>query len=286
MVKIDEIRNSRVPGKYIPEIYHLDKEARTLLTLLNPDASDHDRYGCAQTLKGYGCSLERTVEIIKSLNKWKNFNESMTVTHLRKVYGYKERSNITAPKQDHSNFGAIGAPCSYSFQLCEDFMKAKKTEPIFFMSDGNNNFPVYSEQDFVMKAAADRYLEMGFHPVPKSDKGKYPSIKWREYSDRKPTFIEMSQWDFSNGVCLVASRETCFLDIDKRGMDNLDIKKRIIELCKTCHYETTPSGGIHIYGKGDLKSVKKFAGEIEIIGYGGLIVAAPTKGYVSLGAFL
>ena len=109
---------------------------------------------------------------------------------------------------------------------------------------------------------------MGFHVLPKSPKGKYPSIPWRKYGDVKPTEQELLGWNWQHGLCIVVTKQYCFLDIDEPT-----------NIVYPGHWERTPRGGAHLFGLGNLKT-KRIDGKGEIKGYGSLIVSAPTPGYV------
>jgi len=197
-----------------------------------------------------GYSESEIRSIIHSENRWRNYVNEQTAIQVHSVTTRRPRAGHTG-----------GTPPNKKNELTVyDLTGIFKKNAMPF-----GKLSVPSD----MKQAALFYYSIGITPLPKHAAKKHPSIIWMPYQTRKPTYKEISFWDWSNGICLLASDEYCFLDIDGTGHEG-DFEN--------WHSELTPRGGLHVFGKGNLQSMNiDDVGEIK--GKGTLIVAYPTPGY-------
>jgi hypothetical protein len=252
-MRIREITQPVYDGKYLPNTTSKE-ELHLLQILLNKKASKNDRLFLVGRLKFIGYSVEQTKEVIRNLNAWEGYNDDITgrwITFVYKIQGRNQKANI-----DCNPILPVSPLITWE-ELRQIFFS--KTLPIAKMNVPNDPFN-----------AALYYHNMGFHTLPKSDKGKYPLISWRKYGDVKPTLSEIKKWDFTYGVCIITTKHYCFLDIDEPGKVEYQ-----------GHLEQTPRGGHHLYALGEVPN-KKATGKGEIKGYGSLIVAYPSAGYKAI----
>ncbi|WP_197533613.1 bifunctional DNA primase/polymerase [Symmachiella dynata] len=93
---------------------------------------------------------------------------------------------------------------------------------------------------------AEKYLERGFCPIPLRYRGKEPAIRWREYTQRKPTVDELREL-FGNGarnignICGLVSG-VAVLDVD----DKEKARELYRQLPKTPAMVETGKG-VHFY---------------------------------------
>ena len=240
-------------GRYLEKVTKLEDEIKSMSVLLNPKAGNGERFGLVSTLTFYDYSFDEIIDIVFSNAKWEKMDKQRTIIEARKVYDKKRRIM--------SGELGIHTPTNSQNKLTlsvEDLITLfwSEARPVPKMT-------IASDPSF----AAWMYHKNGYHVVPKDAKGKFPSIKWKEYMDRKPTDEEIEAWDWSHGLCLVATKDLCFLDIDFPYEQNWK-----------GHYERTPRGGVHVFGRGNAIN-RKINGIGEIKGHNTLIVAYPTVGY-------
>jgi len=245
-MRIRDISEPVYDGKYLSHVT-ISEELRLLSIVLNKKASKDERIFLVGRLKSFGYTKEDTFGVIRKFNMWEGYNDTITERWI--TFVYKLRGTIS----DKGSHNPPATSLSWE-ELKQSFFS--KTLPISKLSVPSDPF-----------SAALYYHNMGFHVLPKSDKGKYPLIPWRKYGDVAPTMQELKEWDFSYGVCIIATKKYCFLDID--------IPEKI---AYSGHAEHTPRGGIHLYAIGEAKS-KAISGKGEIKGHGSLIVAYPSEGY-------
>lgn len=142
--------------------------------------------------------------------------------------------------------------------------------------------------------AAKKYLKLGFSFFPvklwwDEKEGKFqktPTVKWKEYQERKPTLEEIEEWfgkgSTHNGIGIVTG------SISKLHVVDVDsnIDKNVDELSlKSSRVATTPfKGGKHYYYKIDqvqrldITTPVKIGGrEVDARGDGGFVVAPPSS---------
>ena len=79
--------------------------------------------------------------------------------------------------------------------------------------------------------AAQRYLELGFHPIACLPKEKKTWVEWKKYQTEAPTLKEMSCWWGNRSdanVALVFGRGTFAVDMDGEGSEELLTAKGIV----------------------------------------------------------
>lgn len=225
------------------------EEHRLLDILYAEKATRGQRLFFVGRLKFFGYGEMEIMDVIRKLNAWENYDDTKTSVWVAWMFGRKG--------------------------MHQPYVKVKQDKKIVTVDDLVHEFmshvtlipPMHVPED--VSLAARFYSDHGFHVVPKSSEGKHPSIPWRPYADRKPSPFELSKWDWSNGLCLLATHERVFLDIDVPG--HVDVQG---------HVEHTPRGGMHVFGHGRV-GTQIVPGVGEIKGYGSLIVSAPSMGYVS-----
>jgi len=141
------------------------------------------------------------------------------------------------------------------------------------------------------------YLESGLSVLPAVREKKCPVGKWKNWSERLPTRVEVEAW-FANrhdAICIVAgsvSGNLECLDFDNKGELFEAWKTRVDrEVYARLVVEQSPSGGYHVLYRSQEPvggNAKLAMGErngirmtlIETRGEGGLFLCAPTEGYV------
>jgi len=247
-IKIEKEYNSL----FIP---HLTREIEyTLLGILyNPNPTKPQRLYLFGWLNTAVETKAERVAIIEKYNNWQGYDKSKTLGWVnwfarnKSSGGKKDASSITKP------FSVPAAKYTIS-QLMHYFR--------------SNVAPVSQYVPKTNIEAVYEYTRNGHTCIPKSPQGKYPSIPWKQYQNKAPTQTEILSWDFSPGICLLANNQYSFLDIDEAGYE---------EYFKGWHTEKTPRGGVHVFGRGTMKSITISGAEIK--GIGGLIISAPTPGY-------
>lgn len=226
------------------------KRQELLDVLHKPHPSHNQRLWLVGFLRYVGYSESEIRGIIHSENRWRNYVKQQTAVQVHSVTTRRPRAGHrggTPPKMKNE---------LTIYDLIEIFKK--NTRPFGKLSVPSD-----------IKDAALFYHSLGITPLPKHAVKKRPSIIWMQYQTRTPTFREITSWDWSNGICLLASDQYCFLDIDSGGHESA---------FDNWHLELTPRGGLHVFGKGNLQSLNiDDVGEIK--GKGTLIVAYPTPGY-------
>lgn len=225
------------------------RKRQELLDVLHRSHPTHNqRLWLVGFLQYAGYSESEIRSIIHSENMWRNYVKPIAAIQIHSVVA-RRRHRGTG-----ESYGRLF--CLTAEGLIDEFLK--NTDPVKRLDVPWNT-----------REAAVYYYEKGFTPVPKHRTEKRPSIRWEIYQDLRPTLANIMTWDWSNGICLVANDELSFLDIDKSGYSMLFCNR---------HYETTPRGGTHVFGKGKIRNYDE-EGIGELKGKGRLIVAYPTPGY-------
>ena len=231
----------------LEKIYSPGKRNDLEKILLDPKARHNQRQYFVGFLKYAGYTEKEICDIIHHINKWTDYDFSYThyqVHHIfiGKASTFRESSQCVAQRATTLN--------DIIMSFLKDMSPVKLTVPSNF-SD-----------------AVAYYSYMGFTVLPKAKGEKRPAIAWKEYTEKKPTSKDLMGWDFSNGICLLANEYYSFLDIDAPGYESV---------FQNWHKEKTPRGGLHVFGKGKIRSVNVDGGELK--GIGSLIVSYPTEGY-------
>jgi len=227
------------------KIYSEKHKEKCFSILHNRTAKHFQRIWLVGFLKWITYSDHEICNIIHNHNRWSDYDKIITTKMVHSIHPSKK-----SYKHDKNHL-------SSSDMLLHFLLN---TGPIL-------PFPVNPE----CKLAAHQYFNMGFIPLPKDLAHKKPSILWKEFLNFPPTAKQIDAWDFSHGICLLAGNGINFLDIDEK-IDHSTFKDR--------HYEITPRGGTHIFGRGDLPTKNEPTSEIK--GIGSLIVCYPTHGYTIL----
>lgn len=127
---------------------------------------------------------------------------------------------------------------------------------------------------------AAQYVKNGFSVIPIMSGDKRPLIKWKTYTERKPTDTELmalfSGQDYNIGIVTGPISGIVAVDIDDPKLYDSFIEKYPTEA--VAH---TPSGGYHLlykYTGDDIgNSVSRLASGIDVRGRHGYIVAAPSR---------
>ncbi len=150
--------------------------------------------------------------------------------------------------------------------------------------------------------AALAYLQLGWSVIPIYNKtpggqctcedkncpspGKHPRIPWSEFQKRLPTREEVLRWsgkwpETAVGIVLgKVSGGLAVLDIDSPQLARQVINEKL-----PCRLESTPRGGVHLFlveTEGNSRSGPLIQGVADLKGEGGLVVVAPSPGYVLL----
>jgi hypothetical protein len=224
-----------------------DRKREDVLNVLHSVHPTHkQRLWLVGFLDYVGYNLREILGIIASENCWKGYDREKTA--------YQASSVITGKRKTHRDLKQ--KPALTIDDLIKTFMS--NTKPT-----GRMVIP-----STMLWAAVYYYLE-GFIPLPKVRDAKRPMFNWKQYQEKPPTLEEIMSWDWSNGLCLLATDKYSFMDIDTSGYE---------QVLKEYHIEFTPRGGLHAFGMGTVKSVNvENVGELK--GKGTLIIAYPTKGY-------
>lgn len=246
------------------KVYSAFQRAKLNAILDDPHPGHSDREYFAGFLHHAGYSIDEICATIDEGRAWKDYIPGYTRYQVETVIasaGRQTTNKHTTTKSPRSPKDCIKT----ADELIDYFMR--NTQPVPKLNVPSN-----------ILHAVGFYYELGFTPLPKHEPfidregklaGKYPSIDWIPYQTQRPTYEEMTAWDWSYGICLLANDEYSFLDIDRPGYEAIFHNR---------HLETTPRRGLHVYGKGTLPSVnEKGIGEVK--GKGTLIVAYPTEGY-------
>lgn len=100
---------------------------------------------------------------------------------------------------------------------------------------------------------AQRYLALGYHPVPVPPGTKRPAIKWERYQDIAPTAEELEQWWSENsnfGIALVMGRGTFAVDLDGGDIAERMLTDAGVSLPSGAPRSKTGGGGFHVLLKG------------------------------------
>jgi putative DNA primase/helicase len=128
-------------------------------------------------------------------------------------------------------------------------------------------------------AAAARYREMGWNPVPIKDRSKETIlVHLAPYLRQKITAEDLNAWAWP-GVGIVTGRVSGLLVLDVDGPKGEAVLK------EHGHPPTpmvrTPSGGLHLYFRHpqeDIKTAIRIAPELDVKAAGGYVVAPPSRG--------
>jgi hypothetical protein len=146
---------------------------------------------------------------------------------------------------------------------------------------------------------AQKYIAAGLCALPAKRAEKRPTVAWKAYQKQMPTPVELKTWfdrqpapDAICVLCGAASGHLEVIDFDASG-ELFDAWKQKIpaELMQRLVVERSPSGGYHVLYRyaagvsGNMKLAQRRRDEktttlIETRGEGGLVLCAPTVGYV------
>ncbi|MFZ3385326.1 MAG: hypothetical protein WA144_15505 [Candidatus Methanoperedens sp.] len=216
----------------------------------------NNRLYVGYTFKGCDVSIERALSYFDKYCMWKDYNREITKRILTGIYNIKSKGK----KSPQGNV------------VCPLPSVDPKTIVDYFFSNTQPVRPLDVPLD--NRDAAIFYYKNGFVPVPKKDGEKHPYVAYTQYRDALYPIGQIYVWNWSHGVCLLGTKNVCFLDIDLKGVPYFDIS-----LLYGRHYERTPSGGYHVFGYGNLKNDLSLKGIVEIKGNTNLIVAYPTSRY-------
>ncbi|GIK83332.1 MAG: prophage P3 protein 7, DNA replication [Alphaproteobacteria bacterium] len=136
------------------------------------------------------------------------------------------------------------------------------------------------------RAAALRYVSLGWSVVPVQARGKRPLVRWTPYQGRRPTADEVEQWfrrwpDANVGIVTGAVSGLLVLDVDARhggdaSLAALEGEFTALEPTLEC---LTGGGGRHLYFRHFGESVPNrvgFRDGLDLRGDGGVVVAPPS----------
>ncbi len=146
------------------------------------------------------------------------------------------------------------------------------------MSDGVN--------DADARAAALRYLSLGWSVVPMQPRGKRPLIRWMPYQNRRATADEIGDWfrrwpDANVGIVTGAVSGLLVLDVDAGhgGDASLAALEREFAPLEPTLECLTGGGGRHLYFRHFGEPIANKAGfraGLDLRGDGGVVVAPPS----------
>ena len=251
-----EIRTSIEPNVRYPKIFSPLMREEVDKVLHNVHPSHTQRLWLVGFLNACDYSLNEILHIISFENKWEDYDKDYCAYQIKfcvaSLNGNKGAKIPSAPAKN------IITP----EQLINEFVSHCTLVP-------KMRVPRDPEQ------AAYFYYAQGMTPVPKSKEGRFPALKsWKKYALNRPTTDDMIGNDWSNGTCLIANNDWSYLDVDVEGYNSW---------FTGFHCEHTPSGGLHVFGKGKAPGIAvSGVGEIKgnDNGKASLIVAYPSPGYV------
>ncbi|MBK9120702.1 MAG: bifunctional DNA primase/polymerase [Phycisphaerales bacterium] len=141
--------------------------------------------------------------------------------------------------------------------------------------------------------AGERYLAAGLCALPADARHKRPRGSWKRYQTERPTRFELGNCDGVAVVCGAASGGLETLDFDAPDAFTAWADAVPPELLARLYIERTPRGGAHaIYlvtggAQGNQRLASRIGADgrpevlIETRGEGGLVLVAPTPGYVA-----
>jgi hypothetical protein len=151
-----------------------------------------------------------------------------------------------------------------------------------------------------IKNFANKLIVAGLSVIPVAMPSKQPTVKWKEYSDRRPKLNELDYRDSIGVICGTVSKGLEVIDIDlkhftSRAAGDLflsELESKVSgEIIAKLVVQKTVSGGRHwifrcetIGANQHLARMRKSDHQqpvalIETRGQGGFIVTSPTKGY-------
>lgn len=248
---------------YLPGLT-VQKEHELLSILFDSRAGFEKRLYLSHFLKVCGWGIEQILDVIEKYNRWEGYNRKKTENIIKRLV-FNQRSE-GSEKLTHTPF--VNASERSVFDLIDSFFQNCK--------------PVCLSPPVYLPHASFFFHSMGFSTIPCLEGTKRPAImKWKPFQDRQPDISLLKKWNWNGGLILLGSHQYCFLDIDMKnekhpnGFEHFD-ESRLKGWC----YEKTPGGGYHVFGRGNMKTDKKFRGTAEIIGYGAYIKAFPSAGYI------
>ncbi len=148
----------------------------------------------------------------------------------------------------------------------------------------------------LLTEVAQDYWNAGLCALSAIRDEKRPAVgKWKQYQQRLPISTEFAIWNWDGGVCIICGKVSGnmeVIDFDDDGelqtawLTSIpdDLRQRLV-------IESTPSGGSHVLYRcedevcGNLKlAQRKTDGKVQTLietrGEGGLVLCAPTDGYV------
>lgn len=100
---------------------------------------------------------------------------------------------------------------------------------------------------------AQRYRELGYHPVPVLAGTKRPAVNWKAYQDLAPTDAEIVGWWTANpdaGIALVMGRGTFAVDLDGGDVAERLLADAGVTLPSDAPRSRTGGGGYHVLLRG------------------------------------
>jgi len=237
----------------LDKIVSYDQKCKLMAILNNPHPLHPARLWLVGFLNYAGYDLNALCAIIRDYAHWLDYDEYYTRYQIISVINSAPSTTGTHKHAEYSIDDLIAA-----------FSRSLPTPKMNVPSD--------------IRAAARYYYDRGYTVLPKHPDRKTPNDNWKKYQSTRASIEETMSWDWSYGICLLAGNGHNFLDIDKRSQEHPDgVDSFDASILEGRHYERTPSGGIHIFGNGDIHTANAPGGELK--GMGSLIVAYPTTGY-------
>jgi len=232
----------------------MEREFFRILLKHNPDKKE--KLFLVGRMRSFGYCPEKICRLIQKYNRWDGYNNLIT-----KEYIFGLFSVLATGTKISMNTNPVARLTSN--QVISNFLAGKP----WVVYPPNKN-----------KLAALYYHSVGGHVIPMRRKEKLPAVKWKEYQTIQPTLSQITKWDFSHGIILLGTEKHCFLDIDIKSDKHPDGIENFNEsLLDGWYFERTKNGGYHVFGLGNMKSIR--APGVEIKGKGGYIVTYPTEGY-------